>query len=264
MEKKPMKLFISYAHEDEAHKKNLQMHLAGLKYAKLIDEWNDREIMPGEKWDDAIKKNLQDSDVVLFLVSPYFMGSSYINDVEINRTIERYNQGEVRIIPVIVEPCEWTLLPLKDFQALPKNAKAISEWDNQHTAYADVAKQLRHLLEFMQTEKKSVSNTTDTSPDNTIPPVSKPSQVPTQIPVEKLDELSDMIAMDRVEDAIDGLRTLVKDVDQDVHNELSLLSARLNATKRNARQNLITNESSNMEQSRIKNAFLSLVDDLRT
>ena len=76
-----IKLFISYAHADEDYKDDLKKHLSGFKRNGIIEEWNDRYILPGKKWDDEIKRNLEESQIVLFLIRSDFMSSDYINDV---------------------------------------------------------------------------------------------------------------------------------------------------------------------------------------
>ena len=50
-----VKVFISYAHEDEDVKDNLDKFLISLKKSDKIDVWNDRAISAGTEWDKKIK-----------------------------------------------------------------------------------------------------------------------------------------------------------------------------------------------------------------
>jgi hypothetical protein len=143
--KKPT-LFISYAHEDEEYKDELQKHLSGLVIQGVIQSWNGRAILGGEDWDDAVKKKLELAEIVLFLVSSDFMASRYINNVEIKKTMERHNSNLVKIIPIIVRPCDFRALPIGKYQALPTGAKAISEWKNKDVAYLQVVNGIRKVL----------------------------------------------------------------------------------------------------------------------
>lgn len=52
------KVFISYSHKDEQHKDDLLEHMSGLIRSSLIEEWNDRKILPGKNWEDEISINL--------------------------------------------------------------------------------------------------------------------------------------------------------------------------------------------------------------
>lgn len=141
-----IKLFISYAHADEKYKDELKKHLSGLKRNGIIKEWNDRYILPGKKWDDEIKRNLEESQIVLFLISSDFMSSDYINDVEIAKTLNRYEKGEVVIIPIIIRSCDFSSLSLSDFQALPKDAKAVKKWKDKDEAWLSVINGIKEVI----------------------------------------------------------------------------------------------------------------------
>lgn len=144
---KNISLFISYSHKDEGIKSELVNHLSGMKRMGLISEWNDRKILPGEEWDTIIKNKIEQADVILFLISSDFMASDYINDVEIKKAIDRYQQKSVKIVPIIVRPCDFESFPVSQYQALPKDAKAISLWDDKDEALLDVVKSLKKLLQ---------------------------------------------------------------------------------------------------------------------
>lgn len=147
--------FISYANKDTEFRDELQNHLSGLKRKKLINGWDGRAILPGEVWDDEIRQKLEQAEVVLFLVSSDFLASDYIHDVEIKKTIERYQQGLVRIIPVIVRPCDFESLSLNRYQALPEGARAISLWPNRDEAYVDIVKKIKRVIEQMSNQKNN-------------------------------------------------------------------------------------------------------------
>lgn len=144
---KNISLFISYSHKDEPIKDELVKHLSGIRRMGLISEWNDRKILPGEEWDVTIKGKLEKADIILCLISADFMSSDYINDVEIKNAIERYEKGLIRIIPIIVRPCDFSSFPVSQYQALPKDAKPISKWDDQDEALLDVVKSIKKILQ---------------------------------------------------------------------------------------------------------------------
>ena len=52
------KLFISYAHEDEELRSQLDAHLAVLIDAGTIEVWHDRHIAPGMEWATEIDDKL--------------------------------------------------------------------------------------------------------------------------------------------------------------------------------------------------------------
>lgn len=138
-----LELFISYAHEDEALRAEIDQHLSLLVREGWIRPWHDREIAAGEEWRGQIDARLEAADLILLLVSPAFLASDYCFDVESSRALERHASGEARVIPVIVCPCDWSTAPFAELQALPRDGKSVTTWDNQDEAWLDVARGLR-------------------------------------------------------------------------------------------------------------------------
>src|SRR5215470_15647951 len=109
-------LFYSYAHEDEVLRDQLEKHLVQLQRQELIASWHDRKILPGSTWANEIDANLEAASMVLLLVSPDFLASTYCYEIEMQRALERHQRGEARVIPIILRPCDWQHSPLKDLQ----------------------------------------------------------------------------------------------------------------------------------------------------
>ena len=72
MKRPPLKLFFSYAHEDRNVRDELDKHLDILEREGLVTVWWDGEITPGARWSEAIAHHLRSSDIIIFLVSPWF------------------------------------------------------------------------------------------------------------------------------------------------------------------------------------------------
>lgn len=139
METESVQVFYSYAHEDERHRENLRKQLRSLQRRQLISQWHDRDIEAGEEWDPEIKRQLNAADIVLLLISENFIDSDYSWDCEMTRAMERHEEGTARIIPVILEPCQWKDLPFGKLQALPTHGKPVTKWGNRAEAYANIA-----------------------------------------------------------------------------------------------------------------------------
>ena len=88
-------------------------------------------------------ENLENADIILLLVSPYFLASNYCYDIEVKRTLERHEAGSARVIPVVVDPCDWQNAPFSKLATLPKDGKPISKYPNQHDAYLEVVQAIR-------------------------------------------------------------------------------------------------------------------------
>jgi len=151
-----IKLFISYAHADEKQKNRFVQLLNELTINGLLEEWSDQKLTPGLKWDKEIKRKLEESQIVLFLITESFFQSDYINDVEIKNTIDRYNKNEVLIVPIILDECNFKCSALKEYQALPKNAQPISSWNSEIEAWLDVIAGLKRSIDYLKQDEKGM------------------------------------------------------------------------------------------------------------
>ena len=138
-------LFLSYAHEDDSFRKDLEKHLASLRREGLVEEWHDRMIEAGQEWDKVIHANLDQSNIILLLISPDFMDSSYCNEVETKRAMQRHEMGVARVIPVLLRPADWEGAPFSKLQAVPTGARPINEWPDRDAAFVDVVGHLRNV-----------------------------------------------------------------------------------------------------------------------
>ena len=155
---KPFKIFISYSHLDENYKDQLLVHLSSLKRRGIINEWHDRKLIPGQDWDGTIKQELLDSDIILLLISADFIASNYCYDVEIKKALERHEQNDAIVIPIVLRPCDWKDLPFSKIQALPKDAKPLSTWANLDEGFMNIISGIKTLtkteLDVSPTEDK--------------------------------------------------------------------------------------------------------------
>lgn len=142
-----LKLFISYSHADERLKEAVMKHLRPLERLKLISQWHDRKLMPGDEWGQEISANLEAADIVLVLVSIDFLNSKYCYDIELDRALERHAAGDCRVVPIILRGCLWQHAPFAKLQALPRDAKALTTWPDLDESLATVAEGVRLLAE---------------------------------------------------------------------------------------------------------------------
>lgn len=136
-------IFISYSHTDEELKNALLKHLEPLKRLKLIETWHDRKLKPGDDIKSEVSDNLENSDIVLLLVSIDFINSAYCYDVELEKALELQAAGKIVIIPVILRNCLWQHTPFSKLLALPKDGKAVKSWADQEEALVNVADGIR-------------------------------------------------------------------------------------------------------------------------
>ena len=155
----PLKVFITYSYEDTDSKDKLRQCLAVMENKGLITIWHDNEILPGDKWYEDISKNLADSDILLYLVSASSLASKNRNK-ELGEALSE----KIRVIPIILEDCDWQNHQLSNVQALPDNGKPINEWQPESKGWQNVVVGLQKVVEKMLT-KASGSNLKETLPE---------------------------------------------------------------------------------------------------
>jgi hypothetical protein len=161
---KAVEVFYSYSHKDARLRDALEEHLALLERQGVISDWYDRDISAGDEWAGAIDEHLKTADLILLLVSVSFLASDYCYDCELKTAMERHEAGDARVVPVILQPCDWTTAPFSKLQALPKDARPVTKWRNRAEAFTNVAEGIRRVAEEIiarRTKEASRGVTTD-------------------------------------------------------------------------------------------------------
>lgn len=141
-----IRLFYCYARKDKRLRDELEIHLSWLKRRYQLTNWHDREILPGEEWEQAIDKNLNTAHLILLLISPNFMASDYCYGKEMQHALERHKEGTCRVVPILLRPTYWEDAPFNSLQLLPTNAKSITSWTNQDKAFQDVVTEISRTI----------------------------------------------------------------------------------------------------------------------
>ena len=116
----PLKIFIAYSKFDDAYRLELRDHLyPSIAEGKFI-VFDDREMDLGEKWHARLKKELDQCDVFVVLISVKTLGTTYVMNFEIPEAIKRFKNGSLKIIPILVSECDWTKTGLNEFNVFDK------------------------------------------------------------------------------------------------------------------------------------------------
>ena len=135
-----LKIFITYVHKNTAAKDELITRLAVMQQRNELVTWHDAEMIGGDKWREDIFKHLADSDILLYLVSAASLASE-----NCNKELAEAVSSNVRIIPIILEDCDWQNHQLSDFQALPDKGNPISKW--QPEGWQNVVDGIRKIVD---------------------------------------------------------------------------------------------------------------------
>jgi formylglycine-generating enzyme required for sulfatase activity len=91
---------------------------------------------------------------VLLLVSRYFLASDYCYETEMQRAVQRHEEGTARVIPIILRPCSWEESEFKKLQVLPTDGKPVTSWTNPEEAFLIVEKGIRQVVDALNEERR--------------------------------------------------------------------------------------------------------------
>jgi len=153
--KKALRLMCCYSRKDATLREELDVYIAPLKRQEIIESWYDGEIQAGVEWRKEIMRHLEESDIIVLLISAYFIASDFCYNIEMTRALERHDAGEACVIPIIVRTSDWLSAPFARLQSLPKDTLAVTSWTNQDEAWTDVVTGIRRVAESMRQRKPS-------------------------------------------------------------------------------------------------------------
>ena len=155
-----IELFYCYAREDKALRDQLETYLKVLTRQYGLIHWSDREILPGEQWEQEIHAHLNKADIILLLISPHFVASDYCYGKEMQQALKRHREGTCRVIPILLRPTYWEDTPFNNIQMLPTDAKPITGCPDRDEAFHDVVKginiSIKALLDSHKTSKELI------------------------------------------------------------------------------------------------------------
>jgi hypothetical protein len=128
-------IFISYSHKDRYWLNKLKAHLEALAMRGKVTYWVDTDIRPAGVWRDEIEVALDRAAAGVLMVTPAFLQSPFIREVELRRLLERASVDGCQIWPLIVKHSVYTgieeLARLQSFNApsTPLNAMRAPKQD---------------------------------------------------------------------------------------------------------------------------------------
>src|SRR5450755_199385 len=141
-----LRLFYSYANEDEQLRRKLEKHLELLQRQGYITGLHKGKIEAGIEQDQEIRRLLNTAQIILLLISSDFLASDYCYSVEMMQAIARHESGEARVIPIILRSVDYENTPFSKLQVLPIGGKPVTSWNNRDEAFADIAREIRRAV----------------------------------------------------------------------------------------------------------------------
>jgi hypothetical protein len=145
---KALKVFFSYASEDEQLVNELVKQLSVLKRQGRIIGWLSRNVGGGEETDEEILSHLNEASIILLLISPDFFASEHYWETEVKLAVQKHEAKEARVIPILLRPtADWKSAPFGKLQALPRNEQPVISWPIRDEAFAEIARGIREAVE---------------------------------------------------------------------------------------------------------------------
>ena len=155
IKRNPRQIFISHANQDAEFAQRLAVDLRANGWETWIAPDN---ILPGEKWVEAINRGLTECGIFALVVSENALNSRWVKS-ETNAAISLEHRGEIRFVPLTLEPVSTPPL-----------------WGNyqQILLYDDYDRGLEQLLRHFEGGKQSAGRVTTA----VVEPVAKSGSMP--------------------------------------------------------------------------------------
>ena len=165
------RVFVSYAREDKKwldrdYRFNLIPFLSESLKRQNVVFWFDKDLRPGDEFRNHIEAEIDHSQIALLIVSQAFLNSEFIEKYEMARIVNRAKIGQMIIVPVLVEPCDWSEYPvLADRQMVPGSMPLI-DFTESDPKWAKVKAE---ILDGLKTQIKRIRATQPLSQSPTDP-----------------------------------------------------------------------------------------------
>jgi hypothetical protein len=183
----PTRIFVSYSHKDKAQKDEVVACLGALPPDTKIEEWVDTRMLAGDKIDETIFREIEQTDLFLALISRYYLNSDYCREEMKTALMEAEKRG-CRVVPIIVrKTASWRDWPIGRHLALPPDGNAPSDWNDPDEHWHAVEAGLKSLIQEMrplqgqdQSEQSESQSKSHYTPESTL----NPNQTPLEPPPE--------------------------------------------------------------------------------
>jgi len=149
---KGKQLFIMYDERDEEWRDDLEKHLAMLRRNDKIDIWHEGKLQAGDVINDTIAQQIEEADIILLLVTTYFLASDKLYENQLRQALARHENSEVCIIPVLMSPCSWEDASFVNlFTILPRDTQPVSRKEDKLKALKDTVEEVNEIINYYWT-----------------------------------------------------------------------------------------------------------------
>ncbi len=149
VKRKKITVYFLAAPEEEDECQAIRKYLVpAIRNSRIpVEIYSDFEIPAGEE-KEKYKQKLFEADIVLALIS-----SDYISDDETyertQKVMERYNNSETILVPILVRNCLWKHTPFVKLPLLPKNLQPLNNkqfWNSEDDALMAIVEDIYEAI----------------------------------------------------------------------------------------------------------------------
>lgn len=140
-----MQVILSYTQHDDKIMEQIHFHLQTLSKEGLISALSIHQIMAGGETELTLNPFSQ-ADLVIPLINKQYMSLYYLFSNAIRKALLNKMEGEVIIVPVIIDSCDWSNTLFNNFTTLPLNNYPVSQWESKAKAMETIIQEFRQLL----------------------------------------------------------------------------------------------------------------------
>lgn len=96
-------IFVSYSHRDAGYLHHLHLAFSTPEFEDKIAYFVDTDIEAGEEWESLLKRRIESASIAILLVSPNFLSSKYIQEVELPAFTDRAERRLLHVLPVLLD-----------------------------------------------------------------------------------------------------------------------------------------------------------------
>lgn len=149
-----VRIFIAYSSKDLVFKEEIRKRLRPLQRAGKVEIWDNYNIEAGKEWDVEVREKLEQSDIILLLLSPDALDSDYFYEVEAPIALRRHEAGEAIAVGILLRPCSFRHTPFEfgKYEMLPKKGYPVTDrrWRTFDDAYLSIFEEVDILVEKIE------------------------------------------------------------------------------------------------------------------
>lgn len=162
----PTKIFLCHDRTDSLSCSKLMNNLRPAQENALLTLWSSHHAAPGDEVPRYVATNLEDTDLVLLLLTPDLLGSEYFWSTELSAVLERHRAERVKLIPILLRSCTWEeCLPTQGLRHIPSDEQPLIAQSPELTDHrmAEAAREILTVVRAMRPNRRPVTRVTPIS-----------------------------------------------------------------------------------------------------